>query len=195
VLVIVGSGDEEDTIKETASELADSRRIVMAGKQTGRTLANAYAAMDVFAFSSKSETQGMVLAEAMAARTPVIALDGPGVRDVLNETNGRLLPADAPVEDFAAALNALTSNKAALQALGESARLSVRNYSVVACADRLLSLYVQLTSDYSYREDTDPAPWDRLLRRLEIEWNLLIEKTAALRAAVVETDATKSQLT
>lgn len=195
VLVVVGSGDEEDTLKEAASELADSRRIVMAGKQTGRTLANAYAAMDVFAFSSKSETQGMVLAEAMAARTPVIALDGPGVRDVLNETNGRLLPADAPVEDFAAALSALTRNKAALQALGESARRSVQNYSVTACADRLLSLYVQLTSEYSFREDTDPAPWDVLLRRLEIEWNLLMEKTAALRAAVVETDATKSQLT
>jgi 1,2-diacylglycerol 3-alpha-glucosyltransferase len=89
----------------------------------------------------------------------------------------------------------LTRNKAALRALGESARRSVGDYSVTACADRLLSLYVQLTSEYSHREDTDPAPWDRLLRRLEIEWNLLMEKTAALRAAVVETEATKSQLT
>ena len=149
----------------------------MAGSQTGKDLADAYAAMDVFAFSSKSETQGMVLAEAMAARTPVVALDGPGVRDVLNESNGRLLPADAPVADFAAALRKLTGNKAALQALGESARRSVRDYSVTACADRLLALYIQLASEFSYREDTDPAPWDRLLRRLEIEWNLLVEKT------------------
>jgi 1,2-diacylglycerol 3-alpha-glucosyltransferase len=194
VLAVVGSGEEEATIKDTVSGLADSERIIMTGQQTGQALADAYTAMDVFAFSSQSETQGMVLAEAMAARTPVIALDGPGVRDVLSDANGRLLPADAPIEAYAAALAELTCDRGALEQLGESARLSVRDYGVNVCADRLLSLYVQLVNQYAFRDDSDPAPWDRLLLRLEIEWNLFVEKTAALRAAVVETEVTKSQL-
>ncbi len=62
------------------------------------------------------------------------------------------------------------------------------------CADRILELYEQLVAEHSQREDADPGPWDRLLGRLEIEWNLLIEKTSALAAAVVDTEATRSQL-
>jgi lysophospholipid acyltransferase (LPLAT)-like uncharacterized protein len=41
--------------------------------------------MGVFAFSSRSETQGMVLTEAMAAGVPIVALDASGVRDVIRE--------------------------------------------------------------------------------------------------------------
>jgi len=198
VLAVVGSGDQEETVKQTASEMAGEMagagRIIMTGTQTGRALADAYAAMDVFAFSSQTETQGMVLAEAMAARTPVIALDGPGVRDVVCEANGRLLPANASIEQFAAALSELTADREALAALGESARRSIADYSIDACADRLLSLYGSLIEAQAHQETTDFGPWDRVLRRLEIEWNLLVEKTAALSAAVVETEVTKHTL-
>lgn len=194
VLVVVGSGDHEDAIKETVSGIADSPRIIMPGNQTGQALADAYAAMDVFVFSSQSETQGLVLAEAMAARTPVVALDGPGVRDVVNSSNGRLLPADVPESEFAAALAEITCDRDALRQLGESARRSVAEYGLEVCADRLLALYDQLVEQNAPIADPDPSPWDRLLRRLEIEWNLLIEKTSALSAAVVETEVTKSQL-
>ena len=61
---------------------------------SGKKLADAYKAMDVFAFSSKTETQGMVLTEAMAASVPVVAIDAPGAREVVIDglKNGRLLP-------------------------------------------------------------------------------------------------------
>jgi 1,2-diacylglycerol 3-alpha-glucosyltransferase len=193
-LLIVGSGDYEDELVETVREHAHANRVVMAGSMTGQDLVDAYAAMDVFAFSSQSETQGMVLVEAMAARMPVVALDGPGVRDVVNDSNGVLLPADAPEEQFAAALAQLVEDRQALRRLGESARRSVKDYSLEVCADRLLNLYSQLADEYAHREDADPGPWDRLLARLEIEWNLFVEKTSALTAAVVETPATRSQL-
>jgi glycosyltransferase involved in cell wall biosynthesis len=193
VLVVVGSGDYEDTMIETVCDLANADRIIMAGKQTGRDLADAYAAMDVFAFSSQSETQGMVLAEAMAARTPVVALDGSGVRDVLNGSNGRLLPAEAPEQAFAKALHELTRDTRQLKKLGEAARASVKDYGLQVCAGRILDLYGELIDQHSHVE-RDLTPWDRLLNRLEIEWNLLVEKTSALTAAVIETDATRSQL-
>jgi 1,2-diacylglycerol 3-alpha-glucosyltransferase len=193
-LVVVGSGDHEDAMKETVCHLASGDRMIMAGQQTGGDLASAYAAMDVFAFSSQSETQGMVLVEAMAARTPVVALDGSGVRDVLDNSSGRLLPADATEEAFAAALEEITLNRQALRKLGEEARRLVREYSLDVCADRVLELYERLVEQSAHREDADPGPWDRLLARLEIEWNLLIEKTSALTAAVVETEATRNQL-
>jgi 1,2-diacylglycerol 3-alpha-glucosyltransferase len=194
MFVVVGSGDHEQALEETVCDRTSADGIVMTGQLTGRPLASAYAAMDMFAFSSQSETQGMVLVEAMAARTPVVALDGPGVRDVMNDSNGRLLPADAPEEAFAAALAEIVQNRQALQKLGEQARRSVREFGLDVCADRTLELYETLIEQNPRREDADPGPWDRLLARLEIEWNLLVEKTSALTAAVVETEATRSQL-
>jgi glycosyltransferase involved in cell wall biosynthesis len=74
------------------------------GELVGQDLADAYAAMDVMAFSSVSETQGMVLAEGMAAGLPVVAIDAPGARDIVRDrANGRLLAAQNE-DDFAAAL-------------------------------------------------------------------------------------------
>jgi glycosyltransferase involved in cell wall biosynthesis len=188
VLVVVGSGDQSSVMEETVSSLAGPGRIVLTGSLSGDALADAYAAMDVFVFSSQSETQGLVLAEAMAARTPVVALDGPGVREVMRPDNGRLLPSTATAEEFAAALAEITRDRSALRQLGESARQSVREWDRAACADRLAGLYAALIEEHASAEAVDPGPWDRLLRRLEIEWNLLLEKTSALHAAATTTE-------
>ena len=185
--VVVGSGDSAAALEESFGRIARADQLVMPGSLTGQDLADAYAALDLFVFSSQSETQGMVLAEAMAARTPVLALDGPGVRDVLTLENGRLLPADALESEFAAELASVTQDRDALRRLGESARRSIDDYGLEACATRMLALYEQLVQEHSRPDDNATAPWDRLLRRLEVEWNLLVEKTAALSAAVVET--------
>lgn len=192
--LVVGTGDAAQAIETTVAELADPKQLIMAGSHTGQELVDAYTAMDLFVFSSQSETQGMVLAEAMAARVPVVALDGPGVRDVLNDVSGRMLPGNASEATFAEAMQEITHDRAALARRGELARQSVRTFGLDVCSDRILELYEQLVEEHSQREDADPGPWDRLLGRLEIEWNLLIEKTSALAAAVVETEATRSHL-
>ena len=67
VFLVVGAGPEEESFRDSLLRQAESRQVLLVGKKTGRELADAYAAMDVFVFSSQSETQGMVLAEAMAA--------------------------------------------------------------------------------------------------------------------------------
>lgn len=192
--LVVGTGESAEAIETTVNAIADPGQLIMTGSQTGQDLVDAYTAMDLFVFSSQSETQGMVVAEAMAARTPVIALDGPGVRDVLNDVCGRLLPGNATVEMFAEAIDDMTHDASALSRRGELARESVRDFGLDVCADRVLELYEKLIEEQAKREDADPGPWDRLLGRLEIEWNLLVEKTTALAAAVVDTDATRSHL-
>ena len=187
--VVIGSGDSAAAIRESFTAIARAEQLVMPGALTGQELADAYAALDLFVFSSQSETQGMVLAEAMAARTPVVALDGPGVRDVIRPENGCLLPADALESEFAEEIARVAPDRAALRQLGESARESIRDYGLDACATKMLALYEQLIRENPGRGEDPAAPWDRFLRRLEVEWNLLVEKTAALSAAVVETGA------
>ena len=85
--------------------------------------------MDVFAFASRSETQGMVVAEAMAAGVPVVALNASGVREVVRDgENGFLLPAGAPVEAFARAVARCAKNDVRKK-LGEGARGTADQFS------------------------------------------------------------------
>jgi glycosyltransferase involved in cell wall biosynthesis len=194
VFLVVGTGEASESIERILQSHAKPHQVVLAGPRTGQDLADAYAAMDVFVFSSQSETQGMVLAEAMAAGVPAVALDAPGAREIVTAKNGRLLAADATTGEFATAIAELTENADRLQRVRAGARRSALEFSLDKCADRVLALYERLIRDYTAAPDTDPGPWDRLLGRLEIEWNLLVEKTTALAAAARETDATKSRL-
>src|SRR5262249_10835710 len=73
--LVIGSGPSEDALKKTFATHGVGDRLVLAGSHTGRSLHDGYRAMDVFAFSSRSETQGLVVAEAMAAGRPVVALN------------------------------------------------------------------------------------------------------------------------
>jgi 1,2-diacylglycerol 3-alpha-glucosyltransferase len=194
VFLVVGSGDAGEEMERNLLQMAQRHQVVMAGCQTGQDLADAYCAMDVFAFSSQSETQGMVLAEAMAAGTPAVALDAPGAREIVNESNGRLLAADATEEEFAKAISELTDDQRRLERLNTAAMKSADEFSIERCADRMLGIYERLTHHFSRDVEADPAPWDRLRGRLEIEWSLFVEKTTALAALAVKTDATKAQL-
>jgi glycosyltransferase involved in cell wall biosynthesis len=103
--LVVGDGPWREQMKEVFQQHGVADRLLFAGKRTGRVLREAYRAMDIFAFASKSETQGMVVAEAMAGGAPVVALNASGIREVVRDgANGSLLPARASAAEFAAAI-------------------------------------------------------------------------------------------
>ena len=183
--LMVGSGPSEEQIEKTFRDRGVDDRLYMAGRRTGQELADAYAAMDLFAFASKTETQGMVLAEAMAAGKPVIALDAPGAREVVHSAEvGRLLDGDADAETFAAALAEFPLAGNAYDQHAEAARERARMFSRERCSRRLAGVYEQLDRQ-SRREagDEQHNAWDSLLARLQAEWELLAAKTNALIAA------------
>ena len=102
--LIGGTGPSEESIKEIMTQEGVTDRLHLAGMLKGKDLVNAYHAMDVFVFASQSETQGLVVTEAMAAGIPVVAVDAPGVREVVKDgVNGRLLVNES-IEDFVAGL-------------------------------------------------------------------------------------------
>ena len=182
-LLIVGEGPSKTEIEKAVEEQGLSDRLVAPGTLTGRTLSDAYRAMDLFVFSSTSETQGMVLAEAMAAGVPVVALDASGCRDVVEDgVNGRLLPADAPAETFSHETLELLRNAGLMKRFKEKAYRTARSLSRETCAGRLEALYAEILAEASdnsplYRTSLDP--WDALLGGLKAEWELISRKTTA----------------
>jgi glycosyltransferase involved in cell wall biosynthesis len=183
--LVVGDGPEREEIRNTCAAAGVADRLhLSAGKLEGQDLADAYAAMDVYAFASQSETQGIVLAEAMAAGAPVVAVDASGVRDIVRDgVNGRLLPGEDE-QTFADALACLKqlspADRARLQAgIDETAA----EFSTERSIERLEQLY-QNVLDAHPRDERDDTTWATLLRRVEEEWAIWLGHAKALGHAM-----------
>lgn len=183
--LIVGSGPSQSIIEAAFDEEDIRSRLHLAGRQSGRALADAYAAMDVFGFASHTETQGMVLTEAMAAGVAVVALDAPGVREVVvDRVNGRLLPSeDQPA--FIAALNWIAGlSPEAHNALRSEARSTAASFAIDRCADKALGLYQACVERGRSRPREADTPWQRVLGSIKAEWELIKSMAEATEAAL-----------
>lgn len=183
VFLLVGEGDSLKDIKREAQDRGLSGRLHLLGKLTSDALVNAYHAMDLFAFSSKSETQGMVLAEAMAAGTPVVALDASGARDIIEDgVNGRLLPEKSEPDAFADAIAGLKQELASGSGkLAEAMERTVIRFSSKVCLDQVEALYRKLITED--QAEPDLKAWERFSNRIEAEWDIAIGKARAIGAA------------
>lgn len=147
--VIAGEGTYKEVLRKriAASPLHD--RIHLLGNLSLGDLRDAYASFDVFAFASVSETQGLVLAEAMAAGTPVVAFDGPGVREVVRDgVNGRLLR-EATAKELAEAIVAFAELPEARRlTYRQAAQDTAETFSMSHCVSRLAHAYERLVEHY-----------------------------------------------
>jgi glycosyltransferase involved in cell wall biosynthesis len=164
-----------------------SDRLRLAGILEGQRLVSAYRAMDVFAFASQTETQGMVLTEAMAAGIPVVALDGPGVRDVMRDAeNGRML-SRADTAEFAAALAWIADlGPQTRHAICRGAAETANAFSLRRCADRALAFYERLRSGTRTARPIDDSAWSASLRWIEREWKIMTHHAKAIGGALVD---------
>lgn len=184
--LVVGDGPARDELHATFEKHGVADRLIFAGKRTGKALRSAYRAMDVFVFASKSETQGMVVAEAMAAGLPVVALNAPGVREVVRDgENGCLLPSDSSPEAFAEAAQRLVGDAALRKRFSEGAHAGAARFSRAHCAARLIAFYEEIRrATRAQRAENDLHPWNAIIQRLGLEWDLISTRTQTLASAV-----------
>ena len=89
LLVIAGEGPARESLTRQARELGLGGAVKFIGYLDRRTdLPGCYAAGDVFVFASRTETQGLVLLEAMAQGTPVVSTAELGTRSILTPECG-----------------------------------------------------------------------------------------------------------
>jgi glycosyltransferase involved in cell wall biosynthesis len=122
LLVITGEGPAEESIKHSIDKLDISNKVRMIGYlDRSHELIACYKAADIFVFASKSETQGLVLLEAMAQGTAVVAIAELGTKSILIEGEGVLIAKD-DVNDFADKVSVLLSDAPKRQMIGEKGR-------------------------------------------------------------------------
>lgn len=115
LFVAVGDGEEYQAIKRAAEESPAGDRIYLLGRQPDEILNHCYAAADLFVMPNipvegDMEGFGIVMLEANMGRTPAVASDLEGIKDVITDgENGFLVPVYEP-DSFAEKINAVLEN-------------------------------------------------------------------------------------
>ena len=141
LLLVTGEGPALPALKALAEREGLAASIRFLGYlDRGKDLPDCYAAADAFVFASRTETQGLVLLEAMAAGVPVIALSAMGTADILGAGRGCIVPPDDPAA-FGQTLSHFFVHRPVWEHLRREARDYAREWSDAAMAERLASLY------------------------------------------------------
>ncbi|MFC1877974.1 glycosyltransferase [Thermodesulfobacteriota bacterium] len=127
-------------------------------------------------FAPHLHEQGMVLTEAMAAGIPVVALDAPGVQEVVvDQKNGRLLYSEN-IDQFASALRWIASlSPKQKHRLRQEAGKTAQRFSMDNSVEKALSHYKRLLENESvrWRWHGEFNRWTAVLRRMKTDLNIL----------------------
>lgn len=141
--LMIGDGPERKHLEETCRKLGIEQEVVFLGNVENGQIKNYHAACDLFLFTSKSETQGIVVLEAMAAGNPVVAVDATGVRDVVRHKENGMLTAE-DTGSFAKAAEQALCSPGLYETLQKGAEKTAAEYGEGMVARRAERHYLQV---------------------------------------------------
>jgi glycosyltransferase involved in cell wall biosynthesis len=150
LLIVAGEGPAEASLHALSEDLGLQDNIQFIGYLDRHKELNAcYKSADIFVFASKSETQGLVLLEAMAQGVPVVAIAELGTKSILVEGQGAMIaPDDESI--FADKVMSLLNDRSRLATLGKSAKDYAQEcWTSAAQAERMAQFYEGVITSHS----------------------------------------------
>lgn len=190
--LVVGDGGLLGFIKEQFNNENLSSKLHCTGSLSGQKLIDAYHAMDVFVFASHSETQGLVLAEAIASSVPVIAVKAYGVNDVvLDGVNGLLIENDNEKEFYGGVKHFFSLSEEKRNKFKEEAKSSAEKFSVSSSVNTVLSVYEKLLMNKFVPQEIKNSVWSQTLSLVKAELKLVKNFAHAAKDAIAENNWVK----
>ncbi len=138
-LVHVGHGERMEDLKSRAASLGSGSRNFWTGYQED-ALPDLYRSWDIFLFTASGSDQGQrAILEAMASGLPVVALDIPGVRDLMTDGEEGFIASDA--EALSRALSTLAASEDMRRAMGARARERALAFTAERFAETATKFY------------------------------------------------------
>jgi len=138
--LMIGKGHQHDRLQQRIDELDLGQHFTLVGSVPPEDMATWYHLGDVFLFASKSETQGMVILEAMAAGLPVVAVRSSGIDDVVRQDhNGFKTPEKQ--DQWCDRVQQLLEDDRLRQTLSENALAFAADYSIESFASDVREIY------------------------------------------------------
>ncbi|WP_413724057.1 glycosyltransferase [Sodalis sp. RH16] len=144
MLVLAGHGSARHHLEQLARDLGVRERIRFPGTLDKATLADVFHAADIFAIASTSETQSMVLIQAMSAGLPVVGARWRALPEYIDAQSGFLAqPGDS--EDFARRLTHLLRSPSLRKQMGEHAAQKTKPFSITTVTSRWEEIYARIS--------------------------------------------------
>ena len=140
-LIIAGNGPQREFLEKYATSLGIAPSVTFIGVLPRPDLVDLYR-QTLFVFASKSETQGLVIMEAMMAGAAVVAIGIMGPRDIITSGETGILVGEDENE-FALACNRLLQDDDERQRIGKAAHEWVRSQTSQVSTKKLLDIYAQ----------------------------------------------------
>ena len=142
-LIMLGEGPYRDELENKIDTLNLGSTVFLTGAVEPDEMGYYYSAADLFVFTSKSETQGMVILEAMSAGLPVLSVRSSGIDDVVqNDFNGYKTKEDPKV--WLEKLENILTDKKLYMKLSENAQDFASHYSIDEIAGKMHEFYARL---------------------------------------------------
>ncbi len=144
-LLMIGPGDIEETRKK-ADELGVGENVMLTDALPADVTRSCYGAADLFVFASQSETQGLVIGEAMMAGLPVVAMNSPIQAEIYPTTVARVVTDPA---GMAAAIEELMANPDEREKLSVAGKDFVQtNFSIEMMRNKQLEVLTHLVATH-----------------------------------------------
>jgi glycosyltransferase involved in cell wall biosynthesis len=162
LLLVAGEGPARRGLERQARSLGLTDNTFFVGYLDREgPLEDCYCAGDAFIFASNTETQGLVLLEALALGVPVVSTAVMGTKEVLVEGRGCLI-AEEDEQDFADKCLRLLADPDLRSALSRAAVTYASTWAAPALADRLLEFYREVLAA---APQTHPGPGEASARK------------------------------
>ncbi len=145
--VVVGDGPDRKPLQQEVKELGLEDCVVFTGYVRRDEVFAFLRASSVFTFASVTETQGLVLLEAMSMETPVVAVDAMGVSDLMADERGGFT-CRLKIDEFAGHVQELLDDRELHRAKSREARRKAIEWSIETMTARLVSTYERAIADF-----------------------------------------------
>ncbi len=140
-LVIVGDGTVRPKLEKMAADAGIADRVIFTGRVLGSDLPQLYRTGDLFCITSKTETQSIVLLEAMATGLPAIAVKAGAVPELVHdEENGHLCEAD-DIDSVAEGMIDIMNDPEKRKKMSEASLKIVRKHDIAHTLTRIEEIY------------------------------------------------------
>lgn len=154
LLIIAGEGPARKTLQKYTHKLDLTDNVMFVGYMSReQELLDCYRAGQAFVFSSRTETQGLVLLEALACGLPVISTAVMGTIDVLDDQEGGCLIANEDVDDFGGKVIKLLYDNRLQNVLRHQAGRYIELWSAPIFARKSNQLYHRLIQEEKIDND------------------------------------------
>lgn len=184
-VLLPGSVDRQQDLRDQLAGISQAARVHRLPDGDRASIPACYAAMDVLLAGATADLSGHVLLEALAAGVPVVTVDAPERRPLIEDgRNGRLLPSASPSRCVAALTGLMKMPPAERDQWSQHARATADSLSLAASAGQTRQLYARLIAASAIPKEIERSQWETIRTRIETEWAIWSKRTRAAGAGL-----------